>query len=107
MAPMTRYRATKSTHVPIASLVPEYYSQRSSTPGSLLITEATVIAAKAGGEENIPGIWSEEQIGVWKKVRMMFIPRLNCGVQYRSCIQGHRRRSQQRFLHLFTTLVEG
>ncbi|KAF8234962.1 FMN-linked oxidoreductase [Tricholoma matsutake] len=68
LAPLTRYKATKSEHVPISSLVTEYYSQRSRTPGSLLITEATLIAAKAGGEASVPGIWSEEQIRVWKEI---------------------------------------
>jgi len=68
MPPMTRYKATKSTHVPMLSLVPEYYSQRSRVPGSLIITESTVIAAKAGGEEYVPGVWNEEQISAWKEV---------------------------------------
>lgn len=67
MAPTTRFRATSSTHVPIP-LVPEHYSQRSIIPGSLLISEGTLIAAKAGGEQlPHPGIWSKEQISVWKE----------------------------------------
>jgi len=49
-------------------LVAEYYAQRASTPGTLLITEATFIAARAGGYSNVPGIWNEEQITGWKKV---------------------------------------
>ncbi|KNZ71964.1 NADPH dehydrogenase 1 [Termitomyces sp. J132] len=67
LAPLTRFRSTK-THVPVLPLVKEYYSQRSSTPGSLLITEATFIAAKAGGYHNVPGIWNDEQINAWKEV---------------------------------------
>ncbi|RDB18129.1 putative inactive dehydrogenase EasA [Hypsizygus marmoreus] len=67
-APLTRFRATKSTHVPIVPLVKEYYSQRSRTPGTLLISEGTLIAAKAGGYANVPGIWSAEQISAWKQV---------------------------------------
>ncbi|KAF8151841.1 FMN-linked oxidoreductase, partial [Mycena galopus ATCC 62051] len=66
MAPMTRYRANEK-HVPL-SHVHEYYSQRASVPGTLLITEATFIAAKAGGFNHAPGIWSEDQIAKWKQV---------------------------------------
>lgn len=66
MAPLTRYRADKEhVHGPLAV---DYYSQRASTPGTLLITEATFIAPRAGGMDNVPGIWSDEQIAAWKKV---------------------------------------
>lgn len=67
MAPLTRFRADDA-HVPIPALVPEYYAQRASVPGTLLITEATFIAAKAGGAESVPGIWSRDQIDGWRKV---------------------------------------
>lgn len=66
LAPLTRYRATDA-HVPTDMMV-DYYVQRATTPGSLLITEATFIAAKAGGYNNVPGIWSDEQVEGWKKV---------------------------------------
>ncbi|KAJ7182994.1 hypothetical protein C8R43DRAFT_868356 [Mycena crocata] len=66
MAPLTRFRATKN-HVPLPH-VKEYYAQRASVPGTLLITEATYIAPKAGGHDNVPGIWSEEQIAAWKEI---------------------------------------
>jgi 2,4-dienoyl-CoA reductase-like NADH-dependent reductase (Old Yellow Enzyme family) len=36
--------------------------------GTLIITEATFIAQKAGGYSNVPGIWSDEQIDSWKEV---------------------------------------
>jgi 2,4-dienoyl-CoA reductase-like NADH-dependent reductase (Old Yellow Enzyme family) len=107
MAPMTRYRATKSTHVPLSSLVPEYYSQRSTTPGTLLITEGVFIAAKAGGEINLPGIWSEEQIRVWKEVRTTHDSRLPITVLIIDPSKGHECRSRQRFLHLLTTVGQG
>ncbi|KAJ7157353.1 hypothetical protein C8R46DRAFT_1114236 [Mycena filopes] len=64
-APTTRYRAD-ANHTPVP-LVADYYAQRASTPGSLLISEATVIAQRAGGN-HAPGIWSDEQIAVWKTV---------------------------------------
>ncbi|KAF7305676.1 Oxidored-FMN domain-containing protein [Mycena chlorophos] len=67
LAPLTRYKADKE-HVPYLPLVKEYYSQRASTPGSLLITEGTFIAAKAGGYTHVPGIWSKPQIQAWKQV---------------------------------------
>ncbi|KAJ7248482.1 hypothetical protein C8J57DRAFT_1240402 [Mycena rebaudengoi] len=65
-APTTRFR-TDASHVPL-SHVADYYEQRASTPGSLLISEATFIAARAGGMTNAPGIWSDEQISAWKKI---------------------------------------
>ena len=45
-APTTRFRAD-ANHVPLPH-VAEYYEQRASTPGSLLISEATFIALRAG-----------------------------------------------------------
>lgn len=66
LAPLTRFRATDS-HVP-TDLMVDYYAQRASVPGTLLVTEATYIAARAGGMDNVPGIWSPEQIQGWKKV---------------------------------------
>ncbi|KAJ7706926.1 hypothetical protein B0H17DRAFT_972881 [Mycena rosella] len=65
-APTTRFRADIDG-VP-SPLVAEYYAQRGSVPGTLLIAEATFIARKAGGFRNVPGIWSPEQIAGWKQV---------------------------------------
>ena len=67
LAPMTRFRVD-AQHVP-GPLVIEYYKQRTSVPGTLAITEATCIAAQAGGYNNAPGIWSDEQISRWLPVR--------------------------------------
>jgi hypothetical protein len=75
LAPMTRARAD-AQHVP-GPLVIEYYKQRTSVPGTLAITEATYIAAQAGGYNNIPGIWSDEQISGWLPVRYPNPPPLN------------------------------
>ncbi|ETS82814.1 hypothetical protein PFICI_04690 [Pestalotiopsis fici W106-1] len=66
MAPLTRYRANKQ-HVPLP-LMKEYYGQRASTPGTLLITEATFISQQAAGDANVPGIWTKDQIAGWKQV---------------------------------------
>jgi len=65
LAPLTRTRAYKD-HVP-GPQAATYYAQRGSTPGTLLITEATSIAAQAGGLPNIPGIWNEAQVAGWKE----------------------------------------
>ncbi|KAJ7248981.1 hypothetical protein C8J57DRAFT_1357353 [Mycena rebaudengoi] len=68
LAPLTRYRGTNPKHVPILPMMKEYYTQRASAPGTFLITEATFIAERGGGEENVPGIWSEEQVAAWKEI---------------------------------------
>ncbi|KAJ7146452.1 FMN-linked oxidoreductase [Mycena epipterygia] len=65
-APTTRFRAD-ANHAPLPH-VAEYYEQRANMSGSLLISEATFIAPRAGGYKHAPGIWSEEQISAWKKV---------------------------------------
>jgi len=83
LAPLTRLRANRE-HVH-GDLAVGYYGQRASNPGSLLITEATFIAAgmlpfsisgrkltlinaEAGGMANVPGIWNDDQIRAWKRV---------------------------------------
>lgn len=66
LAPLTRFRNTE-THVP-TPVMADYYEQRSRSPGSLLITEATFIHGAAGGYDYAPGIWSEEQVAAWKTV---------------------------------------
>ncbi|PPQ90987.1 LOW QUALITY PROTEIN: hypothetical protein CVT25_014227 [Psilocybe cyanescens] len=68
LAPCTRFRWTQREHFPIFPLVNTYYDQRSSRPGTLLITEATPVAPHAGGYYNVPGIWNKEQIGGWKMI---------------------------------------
>ncbi|KZT71225.1 NADH:flavin oxidoreductase/NADH oxidase [Daedalea quercina L-15889] len=66
LAPLTRFRASKE-HVP-GEYALEYYSQRASVPGTLLITEAAFISPFAGGLDNVPGIWNDEQVDAWKRV---------------------------------------
>ncbi|KAJ5954565.1 hypothetical protein N7501_008844 [Penicillium viridicatum] len=66
MAPMTRFRADDK-HTPLP-MVKEYYAQRASVPGTLLISEATSITARAGGYPNAPGIYNDAQIAAWKEV---------------------------------------
>ncbi|KAK7442715.1 hypothetical protein VKT23_015961 [Stygiomarasmius scandens] len=66
LAPLTRLRADEK-HV-LLPIVKEMYEQRASTPGTFLISEATFIAPRAAGYDNVPGIWSDEQISAWKEV---------------------------------------
>lgn len=66
MAPLTRYRAD-ATHTPTA-LQLEYYAQRASVPGTLLITEGTFISPRAGGYRNVPGIYTASQIAAWRTI---------------------------------------
>lgn len=66
LAPLTRFRADDS-HVPLP-FVKEYYAQRASTPGTLLITEGTLITSRGGSYPNVPGIWNDAQIAAWKEI---------------------------------------
>ncbi|GAA5896435.1 hypothetical protein JCM6882_001012 [Rhodosporidiobolus microsporus] len=66
MAPLTRFRANER-HEP-QDVHAEYYSQRGSTPGTLLITEATFIDGRAGVYTGAPGLFTLEQVAGWKKV---------------------------------------
>ncbi|KAL2831402.1 hypothetical protein BDW59DRAFT_182078 [Aspergillus cavernicola] len=67
MAPLTRLRATND-RVP-APLMKEYYGQRASVPGTLILTEGTFISpSSCGGFPNAPGIWSEDQVTAWRTI---------------------------------------
>ena len=67
LAPLTRVRANnRHAHTDLGVT---YYAQRGSVPGTLLITEATYLAGQASGQPLAPGIWNDEQIAAWKKVR--------------------------------------
>ena len=66
--PLTRMRAAHPGNVPNKDWAAEYYDQRSKFPGSMLITEGAFISAQAGGYDNAPGIWSDEQVAEWKKI---------------------------------------
>ncbi|KAH8700881.1 NADH:flavin oxidoreductase/NADH oxidase family protein [Talaromyces proteolyticus] len=66
LAPLTRFRADDN-HVPLP-FVKEYYAQRGSVPGTLLITEATIITPQAGLYPNVPGIYTPAQISAWREI---------------------------------------
>ena len=67
LAPLTRFRAHAS-HVPGPQQA-SYYSQRGSTPGTLLIAEATVISYDAGGYGHVPGIYTDAHSRLEKGTR--------------------------------------
>jgi 2,4-dienoyl-CoA reductase-like NADH-dependent reductase (Old Yellow Enzyme family) len=66
MAPTTRFRAD-GQGIPLP-FVQEYYHQRASVPGTLLITEATDISPQAMGYKHVPGIWSAPQCEAWREI---------------------------------------
>lgn len=66
MAPLTRLRVDDNhVQLPIAQ---EYYAQRASVPGTLIIAESTLISPAHGGVPHAPAIWNNEQIEGWKKI---------------------------------------
>ncbi|KAI0071354.1 putative NADPH2 dehydrogenase chain OYE2 [Panus rudis PR-1116 ss-1] len=66
MAPMTRFRANKNhAHTDLGV---EYYKQRASAPGTLLITEGTFLDGRSGGYDNVPALETDEQLKAWKRV---------------------------------------
>lgn len=67
LAPMTRMRCDDQ-HVPQLPVMRDYYSQRASTSGTLLIAEGTLVDPKAGGMPNVPGLWNDAQAKAWKEV---------------------------------------
>jgi NADPH2 dehydrogenase len=50
------------------ALSKEYYEQRACVPGTLIISEATIISRSGAGCHNAPGIWSDSQIAAWREV---------------------------------------
>jgi N-ethylmaleimide reductase len=66
MAPLTRSRSVQPGDI-LGDLMREYYEQRASD-GGLVISEATTISITARGWFGAPGIYSDEQVGGWKKI---------------------------------------
>lgn len=65
MAPLTRLRAGAPVHVP-NRLMAEHYVQRASA--GLIISEGVPVSPQAVGYQNVPGIWSPEQVAAWRLV---------------------------------------
>ncbi|KAH6896511.1 NADPH dehydrogenase [Thelonectria olida] len=66
MAPLTRYR-NDDDHTPL-DFMAQYYADRASYPGTLIISEATGVSPAAEADPNLPGISSEEQVAGWKRI---------------------------------------
>jgi 2,4-dienoyl-CoA reductase-like NADH-dependent reductase (Old Yellow Enzyme family) len=64
MAPLTRLRGT-TDHLP-TPVMAEYYVQRASA--GLIITEGIPVVPQGVGYQQVPGIWSPEQITRWKTI---------------------------------------
>ena len=101
LAPLTRFRAYAS-HVPGPQQA-SYYSQRGSVAGTLLITEATFISHDAGGYAHVPGIYTDEQIEGWKKVRMFYLC-LSPSYEMPVNLSGYGRRPCQGIVYLPPTM---
>ncbi|TKC79192.1 alkene reductase [Trinickia terrae] len=65
LAPLTRMRAESGARP--GPLMAEYYAQRTS-PGALLIGEATIAAPNGNGYLGAPGLYDDSQIAGWKTV---------------------------------------
>ncbi|KAK2010663.1 FMN-linked oxidoreductase [Colletotrichum eremochloae] len=72
MSPLSRFRADHETHAPLP-LAKEYYTQRASVPGTMIITEATFVSRQVDGYSyaglhHTPGIYTREQMAAWKEI---------------------------------------
>ncbi|WYZ35895.1 hypothetical protein EsH8_X_000542 [Colletotrichum jinshuiense] len=72
MSPLSRFRADHETHAPLP-MAKEYYTQRASVPGTMIITEATFVSRQVDGYSyaglsHTPGIYTKEQMASWKEI---------------------------------------
>ena len=68
LAPRGRLRNDPTTYSPFPELASTYYTQRASTQGTLLISEATFVSPEATGVRGVSGIWSDDQVATWRQV---------------------------------------
>ncbi|KAI1384301.1 NADH:flavin oxidoreductase/NADH oxidase [Hypoxylon trugodes] len=69
MAPLTRYRCDDAGAP--TPMMKEYYKQRASIPGTLIISEGTLISPSSGdpvAHKNAPGIFNSAHVAAWRKV---------------------------------------
>ncbi len=64
MAPLTRLRGTPD-HIP-TPIMAEYYAQRASA--GLILSEGVPIDPLGVGYQNVPGLWSKQQVEAWKPI---------------------------------------
>ena len=65
MAPLTRLRGTVD-NLPRPEMAAEYYAQRASA--GLILTEGTPVDPLGVGYPQVPGIWSQQQVELWKPI---------------------------------------
>ena len=68
MAPLTRLRALYPGQIPNVALAEKYYDQRSKRAGTFIISEPAIISPQAGGIDDAPGIWNDEQVEAWSTI---------------------------------------
>lgn len=66
MAAVSRCRAD-GEHVP-TELMKQYYGQRASVPGTLLIAEGSLVSKENGELLNVPGLYNPQQTAAWKSI---------------------------------------
>ncbi|PKS08745.1 hypothetical protein jhhlp_004798 [Lomentospora prolificans] len=66
MAPLTRFRADED-NLPLPMMI-EYYTQRASSPGTLIISEAIPVSLRHCFGPYTTGLWNEAQIQSWKEI---------------------------------------
>ncbi|KAL2672790.1 hypothetical protein Neosp_013506 [[Neocosmospora] mangrovei] len=66
LAPLTRLRNDEEHHP--MEIMTQYYADRASTPGTLLVSEATGISKSAEAAPHTPGISSPEQVEAWGRI---------------------------------------
>src|SRR5260370_29067762 len=66
IAPLTRSRSVQPGSIP-GDLMLEYYSQRASD-GGVIVCEGTSVSIAGGGWFGAPGMYSDEQVGGWKRI---------------------------------------
>ncbi|KAF5010183.1 hypothetical protein F66182_15484, partial [Fusarium sp. NRRL 66182] len=64
--PLTRNR-NDDDHAPLPFMA-KYYADRGSTPGTLVISEATAVSHLEEGQDNTPGFVSDRQVVAWKTI---------------------------------------
>ncbi|GAV55204.1 hypothetical protein ZYGR_0AS05280 [Zygosaccharomyces rouxii] len=67
LAPLTRLRCA-SDNLLSEEFAPDYYSQRSQEPGTLIITEGAVPSLQSIASSRTPGLFTDEQLSVWSRV---------------------------------------
>jgi NADPH2 dehydrogenase len=75
----------------------DFVLNKLSVPGTLLITEGTFITARAGGSNNVPGIWSNAQIKQWEIITDVVHAR-GSYIFYQLCALGRAGGSREKWL---------